>query len=131
MARVTKDELRAVFKTATDEDLEVAIDKGFQVVEIHLANRISNANNLKIIEHYLSAHFYVINQQGVLGGVKSEGADGVKYEYYVPNGTGFNATTFGQQAVVMDATKTLASLSQPPTKEQASATAGEVAIVGL
>jgi hypothetical protein len=61
---------------------------------------------LKEVERWLSAHFYAIRDPRV----SSEGAGGVSNSYVVSSGTGFNSTPYGQQAVRLDTTGTLAAM---------------------
>lgn len=106
MARVTVPEVKAVITTAlSDEDIGVAIGTATVIVDARLGGSGLSEPILKEIERYMSAHFVAIRDTRE----KSVSSDGVSVSFDTGKiGEGLSATTWGQQAIMLDSTGTLA-----------------------
>lgn len=114
-ARVTPQEVKEIIATAlTDPVLNACINTAHAIIDANLTAMGSASALLTEIELWLSAHFVAIREpkakQKSVAGEYS-----VTYEKGDP-GTGFSATTWGQQALALDFTGTLASMGLKKAK---------------
>lgn len=111
MARITKSELQAVFQTdAGNETLDAMIEMANIMVTQSLSGVTSpvtlSAAELKMIEKMLAAHFLSLYDPRE---TRMEIGDGVAwYEGQEAFDMGLKRTSYGQQALIMDRTGTLA-----------------------
>lgn len=108
MALVTSVEVQQIYPTS--EDLAFFIGAADILVTEELANQGLSVNRLKQIELYLAAHFAVITLER--GGLTRQrmGDSEDFYQLWTNNKIGLQATRFGQQAIVLDTSGTLAQL---------------------
>lgn len=106
-ARVEPDEVKEIIETdLTDSLINAFINSAHYFIQENLLNKGLSANILTQIELWLSAHFLAIRDQRV----ESESIAGEwQAKYQGKTGMGFEATTYGQQALMLDTTGTLAS----------------------
>lgn len=107
--RVSIDDLKKIFDTElTDDQLYTFINTAHVLVESTLLNASLGSDLLTEIELWLSAHFASIRDQR-----PAEESIGQEYrvKYQGTTGQGFQATTYGQQALALDYTGTLANLT--------------------
>lgn len=109
MEPTSVDELRRIVEAGANEELADFIQTGHDVLETHLANMTAlSETTLLLIQKYLCAHFYCVSNPQLT----SESGVGVSGSRHMPAlGTGFNSTTFGQTAILLDTTGTLAAIS--------------------
>ena len=100
----TVDDVKAVVEvdpSFSDAQVQVFIDVASRVVARHCVD--DDATNtdadLKLIETWLSAHFYGIRDPRV----RSEAAKGVSQSIATRIDLGLNQTEYGQQAILLDA----------------------------
>lgn len=114
MARVTDEEVKEIVDTNRDS-CSPFISVANQLVTQHLASKItSNDTLLHDIELYLAAHFLTITEER--GSLIRTGLGESAETYQDLYESGFSATRFGQQALVMDFTGTLKALSTASLK---------------
>ena len=112
-ARITYTEVLEIVDTAHATITEAAVNAYINIahatVEENLLNKGLSADILKYIELYLAAHFLSLFAPRI---TSEDIADEytVKFEM-AKTGMGFQATAHGQQALALDTTGTLASLS--------------------
>lgn len=113
---IAPDDIRAVYTgtTASDAAIQVHIDMAALIISGELGNSGLSTARLDKIQTYLAAHFLFIATSGggQGGGLKSEKMGESTDEYFSPEetgGYGLAATSFGQQAMVLDTTGKLAS----------------------
>lgn len=111
-ARVSADDVKEIIETSlTDSQINAFINTAHHHVQDNLLNKGLSASKLTQIELWLSAHFLAIRDQRV----ESEGVAGEwQARYQGKTGMGFEATTYGQQALMLDTTGTLASSGLKP-----------------
>lgn len=107
MARVTGEEVKAILSTAlSSEDLGPFIATAHTLVNVHLSAlrdpRLSE-DVLQEIELWLAAHFAAIRDPRV----SEERVGDESFRYQGQTGTGLDATTYGQQARLLDPTGAL------------------------
>lgn len=85
-------------------------------VDVHLASAGHSATTLKHIEMYLAAHCVAITEEK--GGIVSDEFGDSKVEFAEVYGEGFNSTRFGQMAIILDTSGTLAAKSTTKPKAQ-------------
>lgn len=107
-ARIEPDELREIIDTDLgDSILNAFINSAHYFIQENLLGKGLSANILTQIELWLSAHFLAIRDQRV----ESEGVAGEwQARYQGKTAMGFEATTYGQQALALDTSGTLASV---------------------
>lgn len=107
MPRVTDNEVKAVVDT--QRDTVPFINSANLIVDEELASKGMTANRLKQIELYLAAHLVVLTEEK--GGVIKK-STGEAFEAYAGKfTTGFNMTRYGQHAIGLDTSGTLATLA--------------------
>ena len=106
MARVTEDEVKAIFPYPDNADLTPFIDSAHLVVEGTLGSEGLSEDLLKEIERWLSAHFasarYSVNSKEKVGDV-----DVTKQGKW---GMGLDSTDYGQKVKLLDPTGKLDEL---------------------
>lgn len=90
----------------TDVKVEPHISVANVLVNTHLQGKGLPQLLLKEIERWLSAHFVAIQDPRAV----SEGASELRQDFGLYKGKGLNNSEYGQQAIVLDHTGTLASL---------------------
>lgn len=106
---VTDAEVRALIATADPlKSLTPFIRPAHLIVDQHLSDKGLSADLMKEIELWLSAHFTGISEQIA----SSESAGKVSQSFQYKLDLNLQATMFGQQAIALDYTGTLASLSK-------------------
>lgn len=106
MARVTDTEVFSIIDTSlTDIDTQIEMANNYVTTTLGSNTNLS-ATDLKYIEMQLAAHFVALKDPQR----KSEKLGDAKDDYNVGKvDMGLNATTYGQQAILLDHTGTLAS----------------------
>jgi hypothetical protein len=114
MARVTADEVKAIASDDLPSDavLSVFIDIATAMVDDRLAEKSLTDTVLKILEMYLSAHFAVLKYKYNISSKIGPSSDSFANQVDL----GLNQTVYGQQAVVLDSSGTLAALNQQASK---------------
>lgn len=107
MARVTEEEVKAIFPCPEDADLTPFIESAHIVVDTYLGNDGLEESLLKEIERWLSAHFasarYSVNSKEKVGDV-----DVTKQGKW---GMGLESTDYGQKVLLLDPTGKLGNMS--------------------
>ncbi len=106
-ARVMPEQVRDIISTTlTDNQVNAMINTAHRIVEQHLAPKNVDADLLEQIEMWLAAHFVCIREPRK----ESVKADEVSVKYQVGKaGSGLESTMYGQQALALDPTNSLAS----------------------
>ncbi len=108
MALVTTAEVQQIYPS--NQDLSFFIAAADNLITEELANQGLSQNRLKQIELYLTAHFATITlERGGLTRQRIGDAEDF-YQLWTNNKIGFQATRFGQQAILLDTSGTLAQL---------------------
>ena len=108
--RVDYDDVKEILDTTlTNDQITKFISTANLIVNQHLASESSMTDDLLTeIELWLSAHFCCIRDQRAA----SEGVTPVNISYQYRLGLNFEVTLYGQQAVALDHTGILKSLSK-------------------
>jgi hypothetical protein len=108
-ARVTPDDVLEIIETELSHSIINAfINTGHQMVQSTLLNKGLSADTLTEIEKWLSAHFLAIRDQRV----ESEAVGGEwQVRYQGTTGMGLQATTYGQMALTLDTSGSLATMN--------------------
>ncbi len=117
-ARVTGEEVKEVVNTKIDAGtiLTNMVDTANVFIDTHLLSAGLPSEILKKIELYLAAHFVALTEeQGGITRSKMGDADESYANVYKP---GFGATRFGQQALALDTTGILNSVSRITLKAE-------------
>lgn len=114
MPRVTEGQVKELIDTK--RSVGTFIDTANLYVTRHLASKITDAAVLAKIELYLAAHFTAITEErgGLVFSAIGDARESVSNIY----DTGFRQTRFGQQALLLDDSGTLAALSRDQLKAQ-------------
>lgn len=122
MARVTVAEVKQIIPidaTIPDADLDIyIISANFITDRVQNEGGQTDAVKLKEIERWLSAHYIAVRDMRS----DTEKADVVSQKFQFKLGLNFNVTMFGQQALLLDETGTLAGL-QAQAEGKGTATA--------
>lgn len=107
--RVTATEVKAIMDgvTLADSVIDSYITGANELVTHNLGSSSLPVGILKEIERWLSAHLVAITRERQ---AKKEGAGGASIEYTGEWGSGLRSTSFGQMAMALDTTGTLAGL---------------------
>ena len=105
MSRVLPSEVVAIVDSQRDST--PFIDTAHILVNEELAGKGLTDERLRLIELYLAAHFLTVTEER--GGLKSTKTGQGSESYGGKFGTGLNLTRYGQQAMALDTTGTLAS----------------------
>lgn len=111
MARVTVEEVQQILD---DSELSTSIITSFissanVLVTDNLASLELTDDTLEQIELWLSAHMVIATRERM---AKSEEAGGAKIVYNGITGKGLQSTPYGQMALALDSTGTLATLDE-------------------
>lgn len=117
--RTDEEQLRELLDCGATPNLEVFMAIASQTVDALLISSGLSAEVLKLVETFLAAHFYTLTKErGTLASQTMGDATDRFHNVYTK---GFGATRFGQQALVLDTSGTLASESakadSPVTKQ--------------
>ena len=111
---VTIADIRLIYTTQqSDEELEVHLEAATLIVAEALGSSPVSLARQDLITKYLAIHFATLSAQspqGVSGALRSERLGEAEETYAVPPDSeyGFNATRWGQMALALDPTGTLA-----------------------
>lgn len=108
MPRVAEEEVLKLIDT-TKSDVCIFIDVANNLVEEHLVGVVTSTALLENIELYLAAHFLALTEErgGLIRTGLGESAETLQDLY----SEGLRSTRFGQQALALDYTGTLAALT--------------------
>jgi hypothetical protein len=107
-ARVTVAQVKEIITTkVSDESVCAAINTAHHLVDAKVTPAGVDADLLIDIELWLSAHFVAIRDPRA----ESERIGDYSVNFQGKTDMGLNATTYGQQAIALDYTGTLASLN--------------------
>jgi hypothetical protein len=90
-------------------DLSVFIDMAVVYIDEYLLDKGLSDGILRLIAKNIAAHFAFLKE----GQLKSETIGPISETFNMITGLGLNSTTFGQQAIFLDSSKTLAKLNDP------------------
>lgn len=95
----------------TSMDVDLFITQASLLVDEELAtlSPVQSDSRLALIETYLAAHFAVLVKER--GAIASDEIEDAKERYHNVYAAGLKSTRFGQQAISMDKSGTLAKLS--------------------
>ena len=114
MALVTDAEVKEIIDT--NRDTTPFIDVADLLITESLSGKgLSNARLTKI-ELYLAAHFATVTEER--GGLTRSGVGDAVEAYNVEPGKGLLSTRYGQQAIALDSSGTLTSLSREALKAE-------------
>ena len=105
MARVTDKEVKAIIRTNI-EDISLFMQTAELIVTEQLVGKGLSDDRLSKIELYLSAHFVTLREQQL----KSEKFGDSSESYQGETSTNLRASLYGQTAIILDTTRTLANL---------------------
>jgi hypothetical protein len=108
---LVSDDIKAI-AGLSGNDLSVFIDMAVIYVGEYLLDKGLSDSILRLITKNLAAHFALLKE----GQVKSETIGPTSTTFNITTGLGLKATTFGQQAIFLDSSKTLAKLDDPNRK---------------
>lgn len=116
--RTNTAQVKEVFVTSlTDPRLQALIDMAHRLCDGALSDKGLSESQLSDIEVYLSAHLAAVSDRtSLLAGNAEEikvGESTMKFESSSFFGGRLNSTTYGQQAILLDTTGTLATLGKP------------------
>ena len=116
-SRTTEDQVRAV---APDIDADAVLihhmdHAALLMTNLKMVEPLLDADTLEMIETYLAAHGYTVGTPTV----KTEGISGITENKAITVGMHLNGTVYGQQAIALDTSGTLA-------RHQKALTAGTV-----
>lgn len=117
-ARVTAGQVKELVETSKEDAVIEAlmIETADAIVDEHLAGKLSD-RMLDQIELYLAAHFLALAEER--GGlIKSDFGNSEEWLSDMYQKGGFNATRFGQQAIALDTTGTLAKIGTTRLKAE-------------
>jgi len=117
-ARVTGESVKEIVTTDLDVDLVTAhmVDTAHQFVEANLSSSGLSEGLLEKIELFLAAHYVVlVSERGGITRAKMGDADESYANVY---GSGLASTRFGQAAINLDSTGTLAGMSSTAPKAE-------------
>lgn len=118
MARVTEDLLRTIVELSEGLDCSTFIDTANIVVDAFVLPHLTIQPLLIKIELYLAAHFAALMDER--GGLTRSMQGDASETYSDIYDKGFRSTRFGQQAIVLDQSGTLAAVSANNLKAQIS-----------
>lgn len=109
--RTTVADVRAIMEdtTLTDPIITIYINSANLFVTNTLGSSTLDADTLKSIEQWVSAHLIAFTRERQS---KKEEAGGAKIEYTGEYGEGLRATSYGQMAIALDTTGALDELSK-------------------
>ena len=109
--RTTVDKVIEILDDTSLEDaiIESFINGAYTFVTAQLSSKITNEDLLTEIERWVAAHMIASTRERT---AKEEQAGGAQIKYTGQWGTGLDGTSYGQMAVMLDTTGTLAALVQ-------------------
>lgn len=116
MARVTVDEVRSIISTTADDPTIHQYIASTQALMDLLIGKGLTAPQMKEIERWLTAHLIASTRDRQ---AREEGAGGAYIKYTGLTYTGLRGTTYGQQAIVLDTSGTLAIIAGKSVKFKA------------
>lgn len=90
-------------------DLSVFIEMAVIYIDEYLSDKGLSDGILRLIGKNLAAHFAFLKE----GQLKAETIGPTSSTFNLESGQGLASTTFGQQAIMLDSSKTLARLNDP------------------
>lgn len=103
-------DVRSLVSMDTNSSTAIYLQASVLVITEDLAGKGLSDSRLTLIAKYVAAHYAVVSEE--LGGLTSQATNNTKDTYQsVKGGPGYNATRFGQQAIQLDTSGTLAALS--------------------
>lgn len=108
MPRVVKADVDKIIDTQI-ADLDTFIETANLIVNEHLQGEISSEPLLTKIELYLAAHFVALTDEG--GGIVRSSMGDAADSFANVYEAGLRSTRFGQQALALDYTSTLATIT--------------------
>lgn len=108
MPRAQTDDVQKLLDSAS-EDVTLFVIMASTVVDEFLASSTLSAAVLALIETFLAAHFALLATER--GSLAEKTLGEAREKYHNIYKAGFNATRFGQQAIILDTTGTLAGMS--------------------
>ena len=109
-ARVTAEQVMEIISTSLTEDqVNAFINMANTVVDERLIDQNLGSDLLMQIELLLSAHFVSLRDPRA----QQEKVDEYSVTYQGSTGEGLKASTYGQQAIALDTSGTLANLAKP------------------
>jgi len=109
MPRVSEDQVRGVTNEPSTVDASQAIDAATLFVDEELVGKGPSDARLVQIELYLAAHFLAITTRE--GPLAAETMGDASERYHNIYTAGLRSTRFGQQAVLLDTSGTLAAIA--------------------
>lgn len=109
MPLVTESEVKEIITTSIPS-IAAYITAADLIVSEELSNKGLSANRLKEIERWLSAHFVAISEESARISAETIGRSNITYGGQF--GLGLQHTRYGQQAMLLDTSGTLAAKSQ-------------------
>lgn len=106
--QITTTNIKAI-SSLSGNDLSVFIDMAVVFVEETLGDKGLSNNMLRLIAINIAAHFGFLKE----GQLKAESLGPTSETFNMESGQGLASTTFGQQAIMLDSSKTLAKLNDP------------------
>lgn len=108
--RVSDADVRGLIQVPSDVNPDVFIETANAIVEEHLVGAVTSEVLLNKIELYLAAHFtaLTVERGSLIRTTAGEASEALQSIY----AAGFKSTRFGQQAIALDYSGKLASLTQ-------------------
>lgn len=118
MARITEAEVKEIIDTSITSGLVAFIAAASSIVEDELLGKGLSTTRLKEIERYLAAHFVSIRDtsQGQIVSEKIGDAQ-INYKQF-GEARALNSSRYGQQAMFLDTSGTLASIGKGNSRAQ-------------
>lgn len=110
---ITTEEVKGISATSIS-DIAPFLCTANLVVDEKLSDKDLSTNTLRAITLYLTAHFAFIQE----GQVKSEKIGASSTTFNMATGLSLKSTTFGQQAMFLDFSGTLATLNAAATSDE-------------
>lgn len=104
---VTEAEVYGIIEVDSDVDLDPFIRVAHLIVDEQLSGKGMSDDRLKEIERWLSAHFVAIRDMRI-----ANETAGVSNAFQYNLGLNFQVTMYGQQAMMLDTSGTLAALNK-------------------
>jgi len=106
--RVTEEEVLEIMDTSLTEDEVTPYITSANAFVTALLTTVTDATVLKEVERWVTAHMIASTKERMS---KEEEAGGAKIKYAGYWGTGLNGTSYGQMAIALDTSRTLAALA--------------------
>lgn len=110
MARITDTDVRELVELDDATDIDWAVESAEDIVTTHLADVGHTDSILSRITLFIAAHFAAL--QSERGGLIRESTGVASANYANIYGEGFRSTRWGQQALALDSSGTLANVTQ-------------------